>query len=225
MTKSVLLAATACLLLGETALAADFHTRVYKTSSTFTIPTSTGTSTDFEFTIVGGGGGGGDGCGSSGTSSGGGAGAVGIASFSGFNPNDTVTITVGAGGAAGVGNNDGGTGGTTKLTYAGVDIATATGGTGAQSANTGANPGVAGTYSDTVGTTGLNRHSTLSLGAQDGGLAAALDLSGGGNAVGVGGKLTNPNAPPGGGGGAGCVSGLSNSGAGGDGYVIIHWAS
>lgn len=224
MKKSVLLAAAACLLLGETALAADFHTRVYKTSTTFTIPTSTGTSTDFEFTTVGAGGGGGDGCGSSGLASGGGAGAVGIASFSGFNANDTVTITVGVGGAAGVGNNDGGTGGTTKLTYAGVDIATATGGTGAQSANTGANPGVAGTYSDTVGTTGLNRHSTLSLGAQNGEPLTILGGNGGTNAVGVGGIYLNPNAPAGGGGGAGCTN-SAVPGAGGDGYVIIHWAS
>jgi hypothetical protein len=227
MKKSVLLAATACLLLGETALAADFHTRVYKTSTTFTIPSSTGTSTDFEFTIVGGGGGAAGDCSGGGKlSSGGGAGAAGNVSFSGFNPDDTVTITIGAGGAAGTGGSSGGTGGTTKLTYAGVDIATATGGTGSVGISTSSAPGVAGSYSDTVGTTGLNRHSTLSLGAQNGGTAGLADFDGGGNGVGVGGKIASPDAPAGGGGGAGCYNGFSNQGgAGGDGYVIIHWAS
>jgi hypothetical protein len=225
MRKTALTTIAISLLLGEAALAADFHTRVYKTSSTFTIPSSTGTSTDFEFTTVGAGGGAGGSC-TPGVASGGGAGAVGIASFSGFNPNDTVTITVGAGGAAGVGNAAGGTGGTTKVTYAGVDIITATGGTGSTAVNPSSSPGIAGSYSDTVGTTSLNRHSTLSLGAQNGepALGSPFNGNGGTNSVGVGGVLYGPSAPAGGGGGAGCNAD-SPSGAGGDGYVIIHWVS
>lgn len=221
MMKSLLLATTVSLLLGESALATDFYTRVYKTTSTFTIPSNVGNSTDFEFTTVGAGGGAAGNCGNSGETPGGGAGAVGIASFSGFNTGDTVTITVGTGGAAG--GSSGGTGGTTKITYAGVDIATATGGTG--SAATG--QGVAGTYTDTVGTTGLTRHSTLSLGAQNGEPVTALNVggNGGANSVGVGGVQLSPDAPAGGGGGAGCSSTISPSGAGGDGYVIIHWGS
>ena len=221
MLKSTVAALAASLLLCGSALATDFHTRIYKTTSTFTIPSNTGSSTDFEFTTVGAGGGAAGNCGNSGEMSGGGAGAVGIASFSGFNIGDTVTITVGTGGAAG--GSSGGSGGTTKITYAGVDIATATGGTGSSASG----PGVAGTYTDTVGTTGLTRHSTLSLGAQNGEPVLILNIGGNGgtNSVGVGGVQLSPDAPAGGGGGAGCSSTISPSGAGGDGYVIIHWGS
>jgi hypothetical protein len=54
--KSITLSVGAGLIIGGLNCTADAFTRIYKSSGTFTIPSSAVSSTEFEFTVVGAGG-------------------------------------------------------------------------------------------------------------------------------------------------------------------------
>jgi hypothetical protein len=214
--------------------AASLHTQVFTGSGTFTVPGGAKTTQEFLFTAVGGGGGGG-GCDGTqkGDAGGGGSGAAGFSSFSGFNPSDTVTVTIGSGGAGGTaGGNNGADGGDTSLTYSGTTILTAGKGFASIGSKLGVNgnPGAAGAFSTTAGTTGLTLQASLDYQTPEGlGVRAMVStpldfgtVPGGGNPIGHAGTETNHNGVLGGG-GLGCFSQNVAGGSGGSGVVIVTW--
>lgn len=206
-------------------------------TGTFTIPANATANTIFKFTLIaGGGGGGGAGTGAGG---GGGAGGAGSIWLSGFTAGQVVTITVGVGGAGGnsAGSN-GSDGSNSKITYATVDIASASLGSHGVGVNTSgqvASAGGAAGGFNVGGGAGLTVVASLALLSQNGssGLATTGPVyitgaggstpygAGGASRAAVGASLVGGAGTNGGGGAGGAAS--SAGGAGGNGLVIIEW--
>lgn len=210
------------------------HSQVFTGTGTFTVPANATVATVFKFTVIGGGGGGGGVITTAGASAGGGAtGAIAVADLSGFTASSSVTITIGA---AGTGTtSSGGTGGTSKMTYAAVDVISSVGGGGGLAANntTQVAGGTAGAATIAVGASGLTLVSSYSGGVQ-GCPSAAQGIPGdgaatvygtGGKAFVAGGAGGNGMAGTNGSGGGGAFRNGSDQsgGAGGAGFVLVEW--
>ena len=194
---------------------------VITTTSSFTVPAGKSL---LKITAVGGGASGATNGASNRNGAGGGGGGAAIVYVS-VSEGDTVSITVGAGGAAPTAGTytNGISGGTTTVTYAGANIAVATGGGGGSSSNGAGGDGGIGTTGD-----------VLLCGS--GGGATQYDPSGylmtgfgGASGIGTGGAASagtsNPTHIDGrnyGGGGMGC-NGTNAAGSGGDGVVMIEY--
>lgn len=214
--------------------------QAFPASGTFTIPANATATSTFKFTVVGGGGGGG-GTNATGqmAASGGGSGGCGYATFKGFTAGASVTITDGTAGAAGsTAGGDGGSGGSSKVTFSAVDIITSTGGAGGGGATAGSTQyaaGAAGTFSATVGASGLTLVDSSGLLMQAGSIGSWANSDevggrGGSTPFGAGGADVPLNSAGiagvrgGGGSGAANSSAVGRAGgAGGVGFVLVEW--
>jgi len=114
------------------ASSATFHSQVFKSAGTFTVPSGFTSSTQLKLRVLGGGGGGGGAATTNGAAGGGGAsGGYLEAVYSGFTAGQTITITIGGGGTGGANTGaSGNDGGATTVAYNGATIASASGGRG-----------------------------------------------------------------------------------------------
>jgi len=219
---------------------------VANASTTYTIPEG---ATKMAAYVIGAGGGGSGGGGFSGPNSskgggGGGGGSAGIAGFKDFSvtPGQVVTITVGTGGtgagtgtstnsgANGIPGTVGNAGSLSKITYGGVDLATANGGgaggQGFQDPASGGNGGAAGNASSNVagaitmtgktGGTGANANTTGNAGVAQG---ATNNITGEANII----AISPSNTAYGSGGGGAIIAtqqgGVGTVGGGGNGWT------
>lgn len=210
----------------------------FTSSGSFVIPANATAASIFKFSVVGGGAGGGGG-GAPGAGSGGGAGGALAVWLSGFTAGQTVTLTIGGGGTGGsTAGANGVAGNTSKMTYAGVDVVTCTGGS-PGNGNTAAIAvagGNAGSGTVNIGLSGLTLVATAPLLAEAGGFGIAftgpnsITGYGGSTAFGTGGNqgarvgssaLFGNNGTSGGGGAGGAQVG--SGGNGGQGLTIVEW--
>lgn len=225
---------------GDTAASTGFHSAVFSSSGTFTVPLSATTSTRFKFRMVGGGGQSGGVPAVANVASGGGAsGSYGEVTLYGFEPGDTITVTIGAGGNGAAAGASGNAGGDTTLTYATHVIVTAGGGSGGYAV---AGLGIAdggvnlGSFNiDLTGTTLTEESETYAINGNGGiGIGAASNAYGGfggSNPLGQGGvwQSAHSYSPSGTGYGQGAsglvyTSGFAVAGySGADGAVIVEY--
>lgn len=198
--------------------------QTYNSSGTFPVPVG---NASISLKIWGAGGGGGSASAASYSGGGGGGGGYTEASVS-VTPGETLTVTVGSGGAGGIGASGcptpSGTAGSASSVAGGYGTKSAAGGAGGVGGGCGSGgAGGAGGAGDTA--TGAG--GATAGGGTTGGTGGTAGGTGGGTG-GAGGDSGNGspgNAPGGGGGGAGYATGTQNGGAGGNGRVVIDYAS
>ena len=241
------LANTRWELINSIAPVPTYHSVVFATTSTWTVPTGFSPSTRVRVRgcSAGAGASGGSGGASGNGGSGGGAGCSVDAAIYGFTAGQTVLVTIGTAGTGGVNSASGSNGGSTKFTYNAVDVITLSGGIGGAtgSPGTGGNPGAA---TIAVGGSGLTIESSTSMSGQAGtpgvylgnnlgyggfggslpswGVGGASSLAGGSGTASPSATGFNGQGYGSGGGGGSITSNTGTTGGNGaNGYMIIEW--